>query len=142
MSDPTRFPVLPRRFFPIHDLFVASARALDIVEKTATDSTSPDAALVAACKELIEVDDRRSRLLDLSRRRAADERQLAVLDERFASLLRTVIGLRPSTLEGHRARAAAFLAVDNQALVSLANRSEQHQARMLAALIFDLLEKP
>ena len=142
MPHPTRLPALPRRFFPVREHFETSARALDIVEEISLDATSPDAAFVAACKELIEVDGRRSRLLDLSRRSAADERQLAMLDERFASLLRTVIGLRPSTPQGHRARAAAFLAADSHALVTLVNRSEQHEARMLAALVFDLSEKP
>ena len=82
MPHPTRPPALPRRFFPIREHFETSARALDIVEEVSLDATSPDAAFVAACKEFIEVDDRRSRLLDLSRRSAADERQLAMLDER------------------------------------------------------------
>ena len=62
-----------------------------------------------------------------------------MLDERFASLQRVVIGSRPVTLEGHRVRAAAFVAADSNDLVTSANRRDQHESRMLAALVFDLL---
>ena len=41
-------------------------------------------------REFIEVDgDRRARLLVFSRKRASDERQLAVFNDRFVSLLRS-----------------------------------------------------
>ena len=133
------FPALPRRYFPVHDLVATIARARDTVDEAATDKSSPDAALMATCREFIEVDDRRDRLLELDRRRAADERRLIVLDERFASLQRVVIGSRPVTLEGHRVRAAAFVAADSNDLVTSANRRDQHESRMLAALVFDLL---
>ena len=133
------FPALPRRFFPVQDLIITIGRARDTFEKSARDKTSPDAALVAACREFIEVDDRRGRLIELDRRRAADERRLIVLDDRFASLQRVVIGSRPVTLEGHRARAAAFVAADGNDLIKSANMRDQHETRMLAALVFDLL---
>ena len=136
------FPALPRRYFLVRDLVVTIARARNTVDEAARDKTSPDAALVAACREFIEVDDRRGRVLELDRRRAADERRLIVLDERFASLQRVVIGSRPVTPEGHCARAAAFVAADGNDLIKSANMRDQHETRMLAALVFDLLDKP
>ncbi len=140
MSLPPFFPPLARRAFSGYDLRVTKAHGLALIEQALRNPASPDAALLAACRELIEVDDRREKLIEAGIGRTIDERQLAMLDEQVASLLRTATGLRPSTLQGHQARAAAFLATDGDVVATRANKSDRHEARMLAALVFDLLE--
>ena len=102
----------------------------------------PDVALLAACAAYGHARRPADRLARADARSLADhtlERAQARLHEAASSALANIVALRATTLEGHRARAAAILAWDQGELISLVGRYGILQDRLILALLADLI---
>lgn len=102
----------------------------------------PDAPLLAACRGYVGLQQRKERLSADDTARTADHarrsRFMEALTRRATAILARVAELRATSLDGHRARAAAFLAWDDGDLMGRADELGFTEDRLLAALILDL----
>ncbi len=138
VSDtPSRRPSSVRAASAAAALVLRRARRL-----SASLDAHPDAALLAACGDYGLLHRRISRLFtgvaSLADEEERSRAHAALLDEAQALLIRTATA-RASTLDGHRARAAAFLAWDEGDVIGRARREGIAEDLMLAALLTDLV---
>ncbi len=132
-----------RRPSSVRAASAAAGRALRRARRlSASLDAHPDAALLAACGDYGLLHRRISRLFTGTASLADEEERsrahAALLDEAQALLTRTATA-RASTLDGHRARAAAFLAWDEGDVIGRARREGIAEDLMLAALLTDLV---
>ena len=137
-------PTLDRRYFSLDDPVIAGATLPSVMPgpNAAIDPNAPDAALQADCQAFVDNENRRDDLFGRAMRQSSRDRQLAAVDAASVALLHRIAGWRPTTLAGHCARAAAFVAMDAGMLFSRANTSDGFESRLLAGLIVDLLSSP
>jgi hypothetical protein len=102
----------------------------------------PDAALLTACVAYGRIRRRVDRFGKAGTRTMSGEaleQAHADLHAAGSSLLVQVAAHRAVTLDGHRARAAAFLAWDEGELIGLADRCGILQDRLIIAMLADLI---
>lgn len=135
-----------RRRFTIIDPVIMAEAALDSLppdrEVGTGDGRHPDALLLTACRRFVRLARRRLTLfIDGEPRHGADAqaRLLRPIDTVMAPLSAYVCDCRAGTLDGHRARAAAFLAIDETGLLVRANLRDAFGEPLLAAFVIDLL---
>ena len=122
--------------------YVAALRVCREAGRLASSATHPDEMLLAACAEYGRLRRRIDRLSD-NRARVDDlddqSRVYADLTDAGRLPLASALSTRATTLEGHRARAALFLAWDEGDLIGRARRDEILEDRLLAVLLIDLV---
>ena len=131
-------PLIPYRRFYVADQGTLAA-ALDTLPRS---RAHPDADLLVVCRQLWRLWQRRDRLFANGQprhRETKHARLMRAIDEAANPLLEHVCNNQSMTLDGHRARAAAFLATDESGLLIRANRRDLPAERLLAALVIDLL---
>jgi hypothetical protein len=121
----------------------AAVRTLSHAERlSASRPAHADAALLAVCSDWGVLHRRITRLFEGVASLADEEERscayAALLDDAHGLLIR-IATARASTLDGHRARAAAFLAWDEGDLIGRARRAGIAEDRVLAALLLDLV---
>ena len=132
-------PAMPERRFYVADRAILAAAALDTLPAS---RAHPDALLLATSRRVAKLWRRRDRLSADGQARHDDEeheRRLQAIDTATDPLLEYVCACQSRTLDGHRARAAAFLATDESGLLMRANTRDVPGEKLLAALVLDLL---
>ena len=132
-------PATSHRRFYVADRAIMAAAVLDTLPMS---RAHPDALLLATCRRVAKLWRRRDRLFVDGQPRYDEEeheRRLRSIDAAADPLLEYVCGCQSTTMDGHRARAAAFLASDESGLIIRANLRDLPGERLLAALVLDLM---
>lgn len=122
--------------------YAAALRLCKQAKSLSLTKAHPDATLLALCAEYGLVRRRIDRLSAKSTRTTdGDERSRIYTELTDAGRVKLLASLSASatTLDGHRARAALFLAWDEGELVGRARRDMMLEDQMLAALLLDLV---
>ena len=136
------------RKFRIEDPVQAAVDALHTLPEGSDDERRhPDGRLIDCAWRLVELEQLRACLFDKGEPRDAEREHAAFIDlidtaaEPFANY---VCDCQAITADGHRARAAAFLAIDQTGLMVRATLCDTFGEPLLAAFVLDLLgsEKP
>ncbi len=137
---------MSRRFDVLRPIALAAAVLADLPEGGSGSDAHPDAALLAACREYIGMQQRRDRLSAGGVAQAADDvgrsRAVEALAQGASAMLARVTEMRATSLDGHRARAAAFLAWDEGDLMGRADELCFPEDQILAAIVLDILHHP
>ena len=131
-----------RRRVTVARAYAAATRVLKGSARLSEQPTHPDAALLTACVAYGRIRRQVDRLARADTRTMSEdalEQAHADLHSAGSSSLAQVAAYRAVTLDGHRARAAAFLAWDEGELVGLVDRYGILQDRFLLALLTDLV---
>ncbi len=132
-----------RRRFTVIDRTIMAAAALETLPPPSAGAAGkPDAFLLEACREVVALRRRRDKLFRAGEPihpEGQHNRLLKRIETAAKPWLAYVCDVRAQTFAGHRARAAAVLAVDASGLLARANLREDFGAPLLAALVIDLL---
>ncbi len=146
MTDPGEHVPRSRRRFIVPDPTAAAVAALgSVLTGSLTVPDDPDGALVAACRRYVQLGQRRA---ELARKIGPDlnegevDRLSNAAFRSTKAVLRRIVETPATSLAGHRARAAAFLAWDDGDLMGRSDDRSFSEDRMLAALVFDLVNSP
>ena len=146
MSDPAAHLPRSHRRFIVPDPMSAAVAALgSLLTGSLNGPDDADGALVAACRRYVQLEQRKVGLARKVGPDPDDGEADRASDTAFRStraILRRIVETPATTLAGHRARAAAFLAWDDGDLMGRSDDRGFSEDRMLAALVFDLVNGP
>ena len=144
MAQTTRSTAQGRRSFSAARASTRANRVLRNAQSLIRKSSEHrDAALIGAAGDYGVIHRRIGRLLQGSGRIEAESvrsRRFADLTEAAAPLLEQLGNARAVTNDGHKARAAAFLAWNEGEIMGRADRDGLLEDRLLAAILLDLAE--
>ena len=146
MTDPGEHVARSRRRFFVADPMAAAVAALRSAPTgSLTGPDGADSALVAACRRYVQLERRRAELarkIGPNPNEGEVDREANAAFRSTRAVLRRIVETPATSLAGHRARAAAFLAWDDGDLMGRSDDRSFSEDRMLAALVFDLVNSP
>ena len=130
-----------QRVFSVEDVFASAKALVDSIPNVFASGSVADAVVLQACSAFAEALENWQKVLDTSRNSVDDPSNDAAQPwmKRQLEQVRTIADHKATSLNGHAARAAVVLMLDNGRILDLANSGNQDNQYAIAALLVDLV---